>query len=249
MRSGQLVVCDFKNYRTFVNIYTPDEKGEMMCDRRIKLPCVHYLPTKVLCLEAAGQEYLALHCNHCKDIKLLDVETVTLAVPVTGSICRMCKGDKNRLFVETEGGTITELDCLTQPFTKVKTRETGLGRLACFVPCPQRLVFLKESWFQRRIQAASMDGNILWTVEYDVPIGSVTYVDGHGLVIGDYGKLIVLHPEDGSHLQTIDLPGVRIIRQLVPCDHKIIILDGSDKLSSFDVIIKKKKVWKQLICM
>ena len=225
-----------------MNIYTQDEEGEMMCDRTIKLPCKDHLLAKVLCVEAAGREYLALYCSDCRDTKLLDVETGTSVLAVRGLFHRMCNGEKNRLFVETFFGNITELDCLTLPFTEIKTIKTGLKGLACFVPCPPRLMFLDKWSYQRGMHDVSMDSSIIWTVESRDFFRDIIYVDGLGLLVGGRGKVVVHDPEDGSHLQTVDLQDVDLVQQLVAFDKQIIVLHDANKLSFYDVIIKRKEM-------
>ena len=258
MRStGQIVVSgDDQKFRQYMNIYTPSKNGEAIKWKRIKSPCSHlHTYVKVLCVEAAEQEYVAVLCFKCNDIKLLDVKTgSSLPVVEEGSVIGMCHGERNRLFVQSFGGRIKELDCSTLPFTELKTITITDCALMCSVPSPRNLLIIvdDEQWKDHRstIKAVSLDGDVVWTYEYvgddydhyDVlDVRNVIFVDGLGLLVaGGKGRIVVLDPDNGLVRQTINLSDVHKIGQLVALNNQIIVLHHQPlaNLSFYDVIVK-----------
>ena len=116
------------------------------------------------------------------------------------------------MFVESQWGNITELDCSTLPFTKVKTIKTDLKGLEVL-----RTVSTKISVSGLLVEPTFVYMLFLWMATLfgllnsrRYPSGSIIYVDGLGLLVGGYREVAVLDPEDGSHLQTVDLLDARL---------------------------------------
>ena len=167
-------------------------------------------------MQAAEQEYLALSCQECRDIKLLDLNKqnpnsgtktqyeVITAFSGEGVGC-MYQGEEKRIFVKI-WHAVQELDTSTTTFTKV--RSIGTGRTYGYVPDPHRLFVVRD---KGDICALSYDNNIVvWRIEESIDFhpSHVLYVPNHDAVLVAHRliKITVLDPGSGSEIQTLRLP-------------------------------------------
>ena len=105
-------------------------------EKEIKRPCEHGVPVYLLCVQVEGSEYLALSCEWCETIKLMNLNKqkrsssesrlmqYKVITALSGEkVSRMCHGEKNRLFVLLLNDVL-ELDTSTTPFKKVNIGST-----------------------------------------------------------------------------------------------------------------------------
>ena len=80
--------------------------------KNIKSTCYHDASAYTLPPIIGGREQLAVSCELCADIELLDLQTVKWSTAFKGPTGTLCLGDNNKLFVQSSGDdTILKLDC------------------------------------------------------------------------------------------------------------------------------------------
>ena len=179
--------------------------------KKIKPPCEHGDPY-LLCLQVAGQEYLALSCYECKHIKLMSLNKqlnsdspihYEMITAFKGEeVDRMCHGEKKRIFVQSAGGAILELNTSTTTFTEVRRIRTGRGYSLCYVPDPHRLIVVRDG---NEVRAVSCDNNVMWRITGHP--GRLLYLPSHdAILVYERDAVVVLNPETGSELKSIPLP-------------------------------------------
>ena len=141
-----LIVCPVdKKDGVFLYLYTL-QQGESPEKQKVELPCNHHFDDfNLLCMQILWREYLAISCRECKNIKLVDLETleITTAFSDEQLVGKMCKGWR-KIYVEIKSGSV-ELDCSSTKFSKIRQIETGedvLKRSAdmCYVPSPHNMI-------------------------------------------------------------------------------------------------------------
>ena len=246
--SGLIVVCT--DHKTLYQLSL--QEGSFF-KKQIKRPCGHDR-LFVLCVQVAGQEYLALSCSDCGKIKLMVIPKPKKGIlSQSGSsmqyevitafsgeaVWLMCHGEENRLFVDA-GSVALELDTSTTTFTKVKTFHTGLCYSLCYVPDPHRLLVVSGNYEVRAISsdqvtAMSRGGKIfLWRVKIDdVEPGILLPIPSHdAILVADWNKknkVVALNPGTGLQI-SITLPhNVLEIRGMCLFNDQIIVESGTDR--------------------
>ena len=175
----------------------------------------------LMCVQVAGREYLAVSCDRCENIKLMNLnkqkgnssESQPMRYEVItafsgGMVWRMCHGEENRLFVQSSGDDVLELDTSTTTFTQVRTIDPALGFIVCYVPHPHRLLVVNDD---NEVRAVSCDNDkTTWRVHRDdLTADDSVYTPSHkSIIVADRSRnsVVVLSPSDGSRLQSIKLP-------------------------------------------
>ena len=207
------------------------QQGSSLDKKKIKLRCNHLswnikMTFDFLFVQILWREYLASSCSECKNIKLVNLETLEMATAYSDDqpLGKMCKGRWHKIYVQIESGFV-ELDCSSTKFTKIRQIETGEdGRKypsdMCYVPSPHKLIVAVNAdmvdeggW----IQATSTDetNKTMWHLlnkEVDGRIitpQSIVYSSRHDalLVVDAYNSSIwVLNPATREVVQNIDVP-------------------------------------------
>ena len=129
----------------------------------------------------------------------------------SGEVSRMCQGEENRLFVQSSGDNVLELDTSTTTFTKVRTINTGAGFSLCYVPDPHRL-FVVSDGNRDEVRVVSCDDDTVeWRVKKDDDLnpGHLLYIPSHdAILVEDWKKnrVVVFNSGTGSQIQSITLP-------------------------------------------
>ena len=189
--------------------------------KEIQPPCTHgYL--FLLRVQVTGQEYLALSCGLCGNIKLMDfnkqagnssesqlIQYEAITAFSGKHVGRMCQSEENRIFVQSHGNVL-ELDTSTTTFIKVRTintSSTALWKLysLCYVPDPHRLIVVGD---ENEVRAVSfVEKKVMWKTK--LKPGCLLYAFNHDvLFLSDRSnnKVVCLDPGSGSQLQEISLP-------------------------------------------
>ena len=165
-------------------------------------------------------QMLAVSCVRCRMIRLYDMQTgeVTKAFHnqeyYTGS---MSPGDGEVLYVvhHVKGHPVLELNTEQIPFTgpsrTIPSRIEGYFDMH-YIPAPHKQIVISSTSLGL-IRAVSMDGEKMWEVKGEIegkkcdPHGLLFSPDHQVLLVADGTKsrVIVLNPQDGSVLQTIQL--------------------------------------------
>ena len=219
--------------------------------------CDHANLASLLPVRLKNKELLAVSCVKCSVIKLLDFESKSVTLGFKNEQYfpgYMCKGEGDVLYVVNfiKGDkSVLELNIGQSPFTgPTKTTECGLQALfgLHYVPFPHKLVVFWNNTNPSYIRAVSAEtGKKVWEVTGEVdgkpysPHG-LLFSPQHEVVLvadGDNHRFIVLHPRDGSHLQTIKLePDVRDVYEFGFHENKLIVHHhgkGKHKVSFFSI--------------
>ena len=153
---------------------------------------------------------------------------VTIAFFLLNAVFRMCHGgDKNRLFVELYTGVL-ELDTSTTKFTEVKTINTGLAKILCYIPDPHRLFVVNDG--KNEVRAVSYDDDtVVWRVQREggLDLGLWLYIPSREIILVDdwrKKRVVVLHPGTGSEIKAIPLPHIMQFFQMCLFNNQIIVL-------------------------
>ena len=232
-----------------VSLYTYQLDGTV---EEIYSPCQHdplrgYY--KLITVVQNGKELLAVLCKHCKDIKLVDMETKQVT-PVfqlnPNSPLDMCSRPNGGLLVTYRTGTIQQLDSsfsVTNTFNVGEWSPIGtmnrhgvnynlfLPSHLCYLPAPNNtLVVNKVS----ELRAVSLrDGRQVWRQQSEgfIPHCLLFLPQQDVLLVSKLAKpeVHVLNPSDGSTLQTIEIPDIDYIRAMCLCNDQIVMTQTAEK--------------------
>ena len=222
----------------------------------VKGLCEHDYP-KLLPVTINNKELLAVSCWDCEMIRLLDVETRDVTVAFHDSRfrpTRMSHGEGDVMYVVhgVKGAVqVLELHTAQVPFTgPVRTIQSGMERYysMCYIPSPHRLIVLSLNKEPTLILAVSAETEEkVWEVKGEVdgvecePHGMLFSPQHQVLLVADgvNNRVLVLHPGDGSHLQTIQLDReMDVIWELCLHQNKLVVHhhDGrKHKVSYFSI--------------
>ena len=177
---------------------------------------------KILPVNINKKEQLAVSCFECETIKLYNLDTLQVTTAFRrpsyypGSLCH---GENGKFYVvqnEKTAKKVIELDCSGETFSgPSKIIGIGLNKYYAFhyIPSPHKLLII-TSWVESIIRALSAETEEkVWEVKGEVdgkmcePHGLLYSSQHQALLIadGENCRVLVLHPRDGSHLQTIGL--------------------------------------------
>ena len=211
---------DFKPF--FLHVYTLH--GQTLVHDKLKVPCKHRGRVGLLSLVISEIEYLAISCSECRDIKLLDLQTMNVIKAFSGEteLMKMCEGEGNTIYVEVFAGQILELDCKRTVFNTTKIINTGIeGNLKglCYVPSPYRLLDVSSDF--KAVAAISLATDVMvWERDqgfFDSDPYGLYYSMQHRAIFlaeGSFSRILVLDPGTGSTVQRINLPGKGVIKAL-----------------------------------
>ena len=195
--------------------------------------------TKFQALCVSSKELLAVSCWFCRTIRLLDVksEEVTIAFHDPQYFpADIRAGEEDMAYVMHDVGSedflVLELNTAHVPFTgpnktiQQSDMETGLAASfhMCFIPSPHQLLAMTG---RDMIRAVSVEtGRKVWQVNEKVDgricvtRGMIFSSENQVLLVADcYSRrVLILHPRDGAHLQTISVDKLGYISE--PCLHQ-----------------------------
>ena len=204
-----------------------------------------------------NKELLAVSCRLCQMIRLLDVENEDVTVAFHDSRFypgRMSHGEGDVMYVmhslKGAKSPVLELNAAQVPFTgPVRTIQSGIERYfgLCYIPSPHRLIVLSLHP-ESLIRAMSAEtGEKVWEVKGEVdgvecrPHGMLFSPQHQVLLVADglNCRVLVLHPGDGSHLQTLQLDrAMTVIGDLCLHQNKLVVqhnAGGKEKVSYFSI--------------
>ena len=207
-----------------LRLYT--QQGESLDQKNIKWPCDfgHRFELQFLFIQILWREYLVISCMYCKDIKLLDMETleVTTAFSDAQLVGKLCKG-WHKIYAKLLFGFV-ELDCSSAKLTKIRQIQPNEYTVAftstdykCYVPPPHAMIIgVTRTEVIYMIHATSLgDPNQTgWGLSKEEVNGKeikpdcVVYSSRHDalLAVDQENKTVwVLHPSTGKVLQEIEL--------------------------------------------
>ena len=225
MSTGEIIICDRKYGEEWkLYFYNPDmtSTGHMA-----QYPCEHRThlnvnPYKLLPITIEGKEYIAVSCNECHMIHLINPEDLNQELVVAyegnaGDMGPMCLGPALTLYVVGKySGHVSLLDCTSTRFN-LKAKLFQINNLfpdvICYIEDDDLIVL--SSLFHRRICAVrSSDGHIVWEISEQIvngkewrPQGLTFLHDPDLLLVGDWGKerIIILSPITGDIMYIVPL--------------------------------------------
>ena len=248
VETGELVTCGRKDSGpNFLYFYTSENPYFEM--KKIPVLCKHN-DVSLSSIVVQSQEYLLVTCSPCHDIKLIDLKTKKVVCEVYAkfhSIQSMCPGgEPGRLFIH-HVRDILELDCSRLQFKEIKAIPTSINvcRNLCYVPSPHNLIVAIDGNCREITAVSTHSKETVWTVdeidgkEIYVAIRAIVYSPTHNaILVGVLEKIFVLNPADGSHVQTIPLPGIGGIFDMCFLKNRMFAIHGSptaSKISCFSL--------------
>ena len=213
MRETGLIVVSTMNGSLFQSTL---QEGRLI-QKQIKPTCEH--DVYLLCVQVAGQEYLAVSCWRCEDIKLmninkqkgssgLEIEYEVIRAFRGRNVRHMCQGEENRIFVLSDG-SVLELDTATTPFTNMRSINTGMAFSLCYVPDPHRLLVVCD--WKDVCGISCDDGKAVWKAEkgknfdpsclFFLPSHDVLFV-----VDRENIRIRIVSPATGHQIKYMNLP-------------------------------------------
>ena len=223
------------------------EEVKRLCDHNN----VNILPVNI-----NNKEQFAVSCRYCKSIKLYNLDTLQVTTAFHNPKYRpgcMCHGENGKLYVidaVKDDIKSLELDCSRESFSgpsKIIPSGTDRHYALHYIPSPHKGLII-TSWEESIIRAVSAEtGEMVWEVKGEVegktcePHGTLFSSRHQALLIGDGNncRVLVLHAQDGSHLQTITLDQkTRITAELCLHQNKVVMFHaagGREKISYFAI--------------
>ena len=256
MRNGDVVIYSktSKNSRAEFHVY--NTHGQKI--KTIKRLCEHEEWIDLLSVIIDGINYVTVSCLRCNKIRLYNMDTAAITEAwhspehLPG---KMCHGAQGKICVvdSVMGFPVLILDSTTHHFQLENTVQTNMKKYhdICYIPTVDVIVI--SDWDPSIIHAVSLTSQILWELTGPVdgaacdPQGLV-YSQNHEALLAADGRnkrILVLQPESGQCLQTIDLSQhVRVawFPHLYE-DQLVLYHDGKDvkpKLSYYTVSVEVK---------
>ena len=147
----------------------------------------------------------------------------------------LCPGEKGALYAESDVEQVVEIKITGKRFTEVasiSTPKRGWFWGMCYIPTPYHLIVLSEANEIRAISCISKE--TLWKTWGEIdrkeinPRGLLFLPNHNALLAGDgsNSRVLVLDPGNGSHRQTIPLPGMEKVCGLCVIDNKVVLMHG-----------------------
>ncbi len=188
--------------------------------RHVKWPCENEPVNKaMLGVMVEGKEFLAVACDDCRDIKLMNLETgeTHVAYRSEKKPYKLCHGEAGRMWIcSYNDKAVRELNCSSETFTETgrTVNTSGAWRIMCYLPDPYRaLVF--ACFFIGLVQAVSCEtGQQLWKLQGEVDGKKITpwrvvFHPQLSLLISvdrDQKRLLLSDPGSGEPMQSIGVP-------------------------------------------
>ncbi len=214
--SGSILVRGRRRYQDSLALYQYKLQGGRLEEmQQVDWPCQHE-PIDILDVIVEGKELLAVACEHCRDITLMNLETGETHVAYCSEKkpYTICHGEPGKIWVCCRGeSSLRELNCSSKAFTETGNNITTTHHyyFMCYLPAPHRALVLSCG---QSMEAVSADtGQQLWKLDGEVdgrkssPWG-VTFHAEHQLLLMAIGhnRILVLDPWSGQILQSLLLP-------------------------------------------
>ena len=209
-----------------------NDQTNKMIIREINSPCPHdSFITSLFTLAIQSRELLAVLCNVCNDIKLVDIETKQATIVFkspTDPPWRMCSGPDGVVFVCSGSCQILELNSYFNTTKRLNTQVKQCLSI-CHLPAPHDALVIQSNY--QEVTAMSLrGGNQLWRKIYRgySPTNFVFNQDHNVLLTSDTKKpeVLILDPSSGEVLQTIAVEHVCSI--LAMSNNKVVMLQEED---------------------
>ena len=240
-KTSKSAMAIFKYYR--------DEEGSLR-RKQIKAPCEHAVC--LLGLEISGQEFLAISCYDCKNIRLMNLTSGKIRVAFRGKeVDYMAEGEGGKVYVKILGeAKVLELDLVSSTFVEGKSFDIGIKDVddLHYVPSPHRLIVVSHK-SNKLVQAISVDtSKKVWNFDQKVddeeiePYGLLFIPEHDVILVADDKRIHILRSANGEHLQTVDQFDLGTIYKPLLCKNTIAILSNIDdlgRMSYFTINAKK----------
>ena len=177
-----------------------------------------------IALLVVSESQVAISCADCREIRLYDTISGTKTTVFKKALVRpkqMCYGEAKRIFIYNattrNSGTVDELKASKTAFNVLTKRiKSGIRpfQSMCYISDPNKLLVF-SGFVQKMIQAVNVETDTVeWELEGEID-GAMCHPHDllyshrhHCLLVADGHncRILVLNPDDGTHLQTIHLP-------------------------------------------
>ena len=253
MRNGDAVIKGKTSKKSPAEFHVYNTHGQKI--KTIKQLCEHEELIDLLSVIIDGINYVTVSCPDCHKIRLYNMDTAAITEAWHHPKHRpeaMCHGAQGQICVVdlVKGAPVLILDSTTHHFKLKNTVQTNMKAYydICYIPTVDGIVISNRDP-SPIIRAVSLTSQILWEFTGSVdgatchPHGFV-FLQKHEAILaadGDNKRILVLQPESGRCLQTIDVSQhVNIAWQLHLYEYQLILhhqKDRKPKLSYYTVSV------------
>ncbi len=221
LSSGRLIIRGQTAVAGYSPLFAFDPAGEKWVQLRPQLKLCQHERDAILALTIHSQDYMAISCGECQNIKLFNVEREEITTAFCDSKYnpgKMCLGETGEMFVlhkSVEGERdILQLNCATPTFSFIRSIKFSMTRhhSLCYVPGHKVIVISSIAGLVRAVSC-----------EREETVSEVTgQVDGREC--SPYGLLFsqshnALFVADGRNTRILVInPGSGCVRQVLPLD-------------------------------
>ena len=215
--TGLLVTCAQKNKDEPYYLYFFTMQGKQI-KRKLDCLCSHN-SYHLLNIFVHNQEYLAVGCMGCQDIKLLNLKThkVTKAFSARDIVFSMSNGESDRLYIHCSR-KILELDCSDLIFKTIQTMSVDSIFSTCmfYVPSPHSLIIVTNSLDSKFEAMSTQSKKLVWKSDRIgggkvQPAGCIFFLSHNTILVSDQfvNRIVAINPTDGSQIKTIPVEDIR----------------------------------------
>ena len=222
--------CPQRKFRSLVSLHFPEQSRWRLGGDTDGYSCEHLLffinQTTVV---QNGKELLAVSCDICNNIKLVDVETKKALVvfQCADPPWHICSGPDGGLLIACRSVNIQQLD---SSFRVTNTFRLNADRM-CYLPA-QHNTLVVNSLFEFKA-VSLLDGHQVWNMKCDGlrPDCLLFCPQQDVLLISDSFKpqVCVMNPSNGSMIQTIEIPNILGTLTMCLCNNQIVMLQWAQK--------------------
>ena len=212
-QSGQIVLTGAEKWGGSCSVFVYNFKGGILSkEKNICLPCGHKTYTYVNSLTKNGQDQLFVSCEHCMNIKLLDLQSEQCTVAFSEVAGELFHAGSGKLFVNT-GNSILPLnfsDPVFEGFLKNVYRVRGCSNI-CYIPPPVDALVLSHAGNLKLVALSFEKDEVIWEFSFNNGnmMRCLLFHPENNVLLADHGlenELLIIKPENGCQTQKIDLP-------------------------------------------
>ena len=208
--------------------------GKLWETKRIKSTCGHKkIAALISSLIIDGREQVVVSCRECNVVKLLDLQTGAWRIAFTSCTSSnpsiSCPAGSSRIFVQS-GCFMHQLDATSSVFkSSYQTLYPDMRcDTMCYIPPPVEALVLGGSHTERSIVALSIKNvGAVWGLEIEPGSKSLPFHPEHNVLLvanGKGGRVLIVDPNNGLPIQTIELPDMGDIYALSLYKDQIVML-------------------------
>ena len=256
-QSGNVVMTATEKYGRRSLFMFSLKDGKLKETNKLCLPCPHKVAAYISPWISDGREQLVVSCALCFGIKLVNVQTGKWSIASWDHPYRLCSGDKGTIFVQSQGDKwIKQLDATSSEFKgPIRGLHTDIMcETMCYIPHPINALVLSDAFSSNMVALSVERDVVIWEFPGEKGgihhymkggvhdrVGLLFHPEHNVLFVADgvRRRVLVLNPNNGDLIQTINLPELGEIWALGLYNNQLVMLHGNCveewKVSYFNV--------------